>query len=50
MDYSPAGLLSAPTTLVMGESATLGWPIATTVALTVVCVVAAVLVFRKREL
>lgn len=50
MDYSPAGLLSAPTTLVMGESATLGWPIATTVALTLVCVAAAVLVFRKREL
>jgi ABC-2 type transport system permease protein len=50
MDYSPAGLLSAPTTLVMGESATLGWPIATTVALTLACVAAAVLVFRKREL
>lgn len=50
MDYSPAGLLSAPTTLVMGETATLGWPMATTVALTVLCVVAAVLVFRRREL
>ena len=50
MDYSPAGLLSAPTTLVMGETATLGWPVATTVALTLMCVVAAVLVSVRREL
>ena len=45
-----AGLLGAPTNLVMGEPVTLGWPLATTFALTAVLVLAAVAVFRRREL
>lgn len=50
MDYSPAGLLSAPTVLVMGDTVPLGWPLATTGVLTIVMVVAAVALFRRREL
>jgi len=48
--YSPAGLVGAPTKLVTGEAIELLWPVWTTVALTVLCVGAAVAVFRRREL
>lgn len=48
--YSPAALVNAPTDIVMSEAVTLGWPIGVTVALTVLLAVAAVAVFRKREL
>jgi ABC-2 type transport system permease protein len=48
--YSPAGLMGAPTELVMGESASLGWPVATTLALTALLVAVAVAVFRRREM
>ena len=48
--YSPAALVNAPTELAMSEAVSLGWPIATTLALTVALAVAAVMVFRKREL
>jgi ABC-2 type transport system permease protein len=48
--YSPAGLIGAPTEIVMGETIALGWPIATSVALTALLVLAATLVFRRREL
>jgi len=50
LDYSPAGLVGAPSNLVLGETASLGWPIVTAVAVMAVCVGAAVLVFRRREL
>ncbi|HSQ22205.1 MAG TPA: ABC transporter permease subunit [Coriobacteriia bacterium] len=50
VEHSPAGLLGAPTNLVMGETVTLGWPLATTFALTAVLVLVAVAVFRRREL
>ncbi|MDO8848497.1 MAG: ABC transporter permease subunit [Coriobacteriia bacterium] len=50
LDYSPAGLVGAPSNLVMGEAASLGWPIVTTVAVMALCVGVAVLVFRRREL
>lgn len=50
LDFSPSGLVGAPTNLVMGEAAELGWPIVATLALTALCVAGAVYVFRKREL
>lgn len=50
LDYTPAALTTAPTSLITGEATSLGWPIATTLALTVLCVAGAVLVFRRREL
>jgi len=50
VEHSPAGLLGAPTNLVMGKPVTLGWPLATTFALTAVFVLVAVAVFRRREL
>jgi ABC-2 type transport system permease protein len=50
VEYSPAGLVGAPTTFVMGETAAIGWPIVTTVALTAVLVAASMFVFRRREL
>ncbi|MBF4510714.1 MAG: ABC transporter permease [Aeromicrobium sp.] len=50
VEYSPAGLMGAPTDLAMGETVALGWPVATTAALTVVLVLAAVTVFKRREL
>lgn len=48
--YSPAALVNAPTEIAMSEAVSLGWPIATTIALTVALAVAGVAVFRKREL
>ena len=48
--YSPAGLVGAPTKIVTGEAVELLWPIWTTLALTALCVGAAIAVFRQREL
>jgi len=48
--YSPAALVNAPTEIAMAEAVMLGWPIGTTIARTVLLAVAAVAVFRKREL
>ncbi|HAL31067.1 MAG TPA: hypothetical protein DCP20_10225 [Coriobacteriia bacterium] len=48
--YSPAALVNAPTEIAMSETVALGWPIGTTIALTVLLAIAAVAVFRKREL
>lgn len=50
LEYSPAALVGAPTEIVMGEAVTLGWPIATSVALTALLIFAAVAVFCRREL
>jgi ABC-2 type transport system permease protein len=50
VEYSPAGLLGAPTSLVMGESVALGWPVGTSLALTALLVAGAAMVFRRREL
>lgn len=50
LDFSPAGLVNAPTELVTDKAGTLGWPIATSFVLTAVCVALAVVVFRRREL
>jgi len=50
VEYSPAGLMGAPTNLAMGETVVLGWPILTTAALTALLVLTAVTVFRRREL
>jgi len=49
-DYTPAGLGSAGTDLLAGEPTPLLWPIATTAALTIACLLAAVWAFRRREL
>lgn len=50
VDFSPAGLMSAPTALAMGEVVPLAWPIAVTLALTAALVLLAVQVFSRREL
>jgi ABC-2 type transport system permease protein len=50
LDYSPSGLMNAPTSIVMGETGALGWPIAVSLLLTGACVAGAVAVFRRREL
>jgi hypothetical protein len=50
VDHSPAGLMTAPTDLAMGKAVSLGWPVATTAALTLALVLAAVMVFKRREL
>jgi hypothetical protein len=42
--------VNAPTEIAMSETVALGWPIGTTIALTVLLALAAVAVFRKREL
>ena len=48
--YSPAGLTSAPTSLITGKAVALAWPIGTGVVLAVVLVLATIKVFRRREL
>ncbi len=50
LDYTPAGLVGAPTNIVLGESGALGWPIAVTLALTALFAAGAVYVFKRREL
>jgi len=48
--YSPAGLISAPNALILGQAEPLMWPILVSVVLTLVCLLASVAVFRRREL
>ena len=48
--HSPAGLVAAPSALIMGDAGALAWPIVVTVLLTVVALIGAVVVFRRREL
>ncbi len=49
-DHSPAGLLAANDALIKGKDVALAWPLATTAALTALCIVAAIAVFRRKEL
>lgn len=49
-DHSPAGLMAASDALVTGRDVALLWPLATTLAVTALCVVGAALVFRRKEL
>jgi hypothetical protein len=49
-DYTPAGLSSAGSQLLAGEPVALSAPIVTSVALTIAFLVAAVTVFRRREI
>ena len=49
-DHSPAGLMAASDALVTGREVALTWPLATTLAVTALCVVGAALVFRHKEL
>jgi ABC-2 type transport system permease protein len=48
--YSPAGLAGAPMTLAAGKESAILWPVATALALAVVLVAFAALLFRKKEL
>lgn len=48
--HSPAGLISAPNALILGEAEPLLWPILASVVLALACLVASVAVFRRREL
>ncbi|MBN2247336.1 MAG: ABC transporter permease [Coriobacteriia bacterium] len=50
VNYSPAGLVNAPTGIAMSESVPLGWPIGATIALAMLFAAAAIVVFRRREL
>lgn len=49
-EHTPIGLLSAPTSLLAGESVALGWPLATTAVGALACVAMAALLFERREL
>lgn len=49
-DHSPAGLLAAGDALIQRRDVALAWPLATTAVLAALCVVAAVAVFRRKEL
>jgi hypothetical protein len=49
-DHTPAGILAANDALVTGRDAALAVPLATTLALAAAFTVAAVLVFRRKEL
>lgn len=48
--HSPAGMLGAPDALVKGSGGPLAWPLATTAALAVLALLAAVAVFARKEL
>lgn len=48
--FTPAGLLGAPTKIVMGTAGPLLWPILTTILLTTVALAGAVAVFARKEL
>ncbi|MDY0341271.1 MAG: ABC transporter permease subunit [Coriobacteriia bacterium] len=50
VQYSPAALVGAPADIAMSDAVALGWPIATTVALTIALVFTTIAVFRRREL
>ena len=49
-DHTPAGLLAANDALLRGRHVALAWPLLTTLVLAALCVVAAVAVFRRKEL
>lgn len=49
-DHTPAGLMAASDALVTGRDVALAWPLVTTLAVAVVGVVGAALVFRRKEL
>jgi ABC-2 type transport system permease protein len=49
-DHSPAGLMAANDAIVKGRDVALVWPLVTTAALCALFVVAAVAVFRRKEL
>ncbi len=49
-DVTPAGLLAANDALLKGREAALVWPLATTLACALAFLVAAVAVFRRKEL
>ena len=48
--YSPAGLISAPNALIIGEADSLLWPIVASVLLTLAALAGSVAIFRRREL
>lgn len=50
LDLTPAGLVGAPTSIITGDTVSLGWPIASAFAFVALCVAGAVFVFRRREL
>jgi ABC-2 type transport system permease protein len=49
-DHSPAGLMAANDAIIAGRHVALAWPLLTTATLGVLFVVAAVVVFRRKEL
>ena len=49
-DRSPAGLVASSDALMKGRDVALLWPLVTTFLVTVLCVVGAALVFRRKEL
>ncbi|PKQ21351.1 MAG: hypothetical protein CVT66_00720 [Actinobacteria bacterium HGW-Actinobacteria-6] len=50
LEYSPAGLLNAPNTLLMGQQTSTLWPLVTGALAAVVCVFGAVWAFSRKEL
>ncbi|MHB1341133.1 MAG: ABC transporter permease [Coriobacteriia bacterium] len=50
LEYSPAGLAGAPNSLLLGHEIATFWPLVTTGVLSVLCVIAAVGVFARKEL
>jgi ABC-2 type transport system permease protein len=48
--WSPAGLVGAPSAVVLSKSVEVGWPLVTCVVVTGVFVLAAIAVFNRREL
>lgn len=50
LEYSPAGLAGAPNSLLLGQDIATFWPLVTTAILAVLCVIAAVGVFSRKEL
>ena len=49
-DHSPAGIMASSDALLRGRDVALLWPLVTTLLITVLCVVGAALVFRRKEL
>lgn len=49
-DHSPAGIIASSDALLSGREVALLWPLATTLAVTALCVVGAAVVFRRKEL
>lgn len=49
-DHSPAGLMAANDAIIRGREVALLWPLLTTAGLSVLCVLGAIVVFRRKEL